>query len=248
MIALALSGNIQKTLAYVLPNLGFLNFVEPTLPGNTVHGLFGSYEGIVNGALWTLKIEVMFYMALPFIWWVMKRLPKLQITLLVLMMIGAEIWRYVFTQQIDHNYAAQLARQLPGQMGYFAAGMYMWLNWERIKSPQIWWPLLGLVLVSISVWETNLHIVRPIGLALIIASIAFAAGPALNAAKFGDMSYGVYITHFPIIQACIAAGLYASPLIGLAVSLGLTFVASFILWHLIEKRALLPSSHYRKIS
>jgi len=248
IIALFLSGSFQKVIAYILPNLGFLNFLEPTLPGNTENGLFQNYAGIVNGALWTLKIEVMFYMALPIIWWVMKRLPKLQLPLIIAMIIGAEVWRYMFTQQIDHSYSAQLARQLPGQMGYFAAGMYLWMNWDKIKSPKFWWLPLGFVLTALSFLAAETQILRPAGLALIIACIAFAKGPTLNAARFGDMSYGVYITHFPIIQGCIAAGLFASPFIGVTVSLGLTLLASFALWHLVEKRALLPSSHYRKAS
>lgn len=245
LIALALSGNIKAVIGYVLPNLAFLNFVEPTLPGNTVHGLFENYAGIVNGALWTLKIEVMFYMALPLIWWFIRKPGALCTFAWVAMFIGAEIWRQYFAH-LDHPYAAQLVRQLPGQMGYFAIGMLIHEQWHRIKNPQFWWALIGAGLVALTIWQPVLHVLRPIGLAMVIVWIAFSAGPALNAARFGDMSYGVYITHFPIIQACIAVGLFASPFVGLSVSLGLTLLASFALWHLVEKRALLPSSHYRR--
>ena len=79
---------------------------------------------------------------------------------------------------------------------------------------------------------------RAPALALLIACMAFASGPRLDAAKYGDLSYGVYITHFPIIQMCIALGLFATPALGLVVSLGLTLIASYALWHLVEKRAL----------
>ncbi len=240
IISLILFQDVKGVLSYVVPNLGFLNFLGPTLPG-----LFeGSYAGIVNGALWTLKIEVMFYIAIPIIWLVMKRLPKLQIPMIILMVISAEIWRQFF-QYSDHHYASQLARQLPAQIGYFACGMLLWLNWDKIKSSKTWWALLGLALVMLSVLHPYAYIVRAPGLALIIAWVAFASGPALNAAKYGDMSYGVYITHFPIIQMCIVFGLFKTPIIGLTVSLSLTVIASYALWHFVEKRALLPSSHYR---
>ena len=162
------------------------------------------------------------------------------------MVVAAEIWRQFF-QNFDHQYAMQMARQLPGQMGYFACGMALWLNWDKIKSSKLWWLLASLVLIAISIAVPQSQIVRAPGLALLIAWIAFAVGPALNAAKYGDMSYGVYITHFPIIQACIALGLFAlHPVLGIAAALILTFAASFALWHLVEKRALLPSSHYRQ--
>jgi len=179
---------------------------------------------------------------------VMKRFPKAQYHLIVLMIIGAEAWRYYFGQVYDGGYGAQLARQLPGQMGYFAIGMALWLSWRHPHSQQIKWALLGAIMAAISIWLPELHIMRPIGLGLVIQWFAFAAGPKLNAARYGDMSYGVYITHFPIIQACIAMGLFANAFVGLTISLVSTLIASFALWHLVEKRALLPSSHYRKAS
>ena len=87
-------------------------------------------------------------------------------------------------------------------------------------------------------------------LAGVIGAVAWAPGPKLNVARFGDVSYGLYITHFPILQALAAAGLATS--LGLAGFLALatvaTLAASFALWHLIEKPALRPSSHYRRVA
>ena len=248
LIAFILSGQLKEVVSYVLPNLAFLNFIEPTLPGETKFGLFDSYAGVVNGALWTLKIEVMFYIALPFIWWFIRKRGLLCTLTWIAMFIGAEAWRFYFGQIYDGAYAEQLSRQLPGQMGYFAIGMLMNQKWHKVENPKLWWALLGIALIAITIWQPLLHILRPVGLALVIVWVARAAGPALNAARYGDLSYGVYITHFPIIQACIAAGFFASPFVGLVVSLVVTFITSFALWHLVEKRALLPSSHYRKAS
>ncbi len=241
IIALIMTGQFRDVISYVLPNLAFLNFIEPTLPG-----LFeGHRNTAVNGALWTLKIEVMFYAALPLIWWFIRKPGALCKLAWAAMFIGAEIWRQYFLH-LDHPLSAQLGRQLPGQMGYFAIGMLINQQWHRLENPKFWWAIIGLGLVATSLWQPALHILRPIGLGLIIIWIARAAGPALSAARYGDMSYGVYITHFPIIQACIAFGLFAlSPVLGLIVSLGLTVIASYLLWHWVEKPALLPSSHYR---
>lgn len=47
----------MEVFKYVAANLVFLNFTHPNLPG-----LFESNSlQAINGALWTLKIEVMFY-------------------------------------------------------------------------------------------------------------------------------------------------------------------------------------------
>jgi peptidoglycan/LPS O-acetylase OafA/YrhL len=68
-----------------------------------------------------------------------------------------------------------------------------------------------------------------------------------NFSKYGDFSYGVYIVHFPIVQVLVALGLAAmNPAIFLIVGLLLIGLAGFLMWHLVEKRFLKKSSHYRQ--
>lgn len=62
-------------MKYVVANLAFLNFVHPTLPGvfegNKIHE--------VDGALWTLKIEVMFYATVPIIAYLFRRFGRFSV-------------------------------------------------------------------------------------------------------------------------------------------------------------------------
>lgn len=92
--------------------------------------------------------------------------------------------------------------------------------------------------------------VRPAALAALVAGVAFLPGPHLNAARWGDVSYGVYIVHFPVLQALVAFGVFASLGAGAAMALAfvLVFGLSYGLWWLIEKPALRPDSHYRRAS
>ena len=238
-------GAIAETLRYLGANLIFLNFVEPNLPG-----LFEGHRFTqVNGALWTLKIEVMFYLALPILALILTRLKSLWWVGIGAFVLAAFAW-IELVQAFQWAHADQLSRQLPGQMMFFAAGMALWELQDRLR-PHAWLCLLiGGAALAAAAFVPGLEALRVLGLSGLVVGVAFTPGPALNAARWGDISYGVYIVHFPIVQALIAFGVFAQFGLwgGVAVSAVLVFAASFILWWWVEKPALRQDSHYRKAS
>ncbi|MEZ6028743.1 MAG: acyltransferase [Hyphomonadaceae bacterium] len=217
-------------------NLVFANFMAPELPGvfanNPMHE--------VNGALWTLKIEVMFYIVLPMLAWLLKIAGKGRWLLIVLIYAGAEVWRQVLADMGQ----LELSRQLPGQMSFFVTGLALY----RLSLTGAWRHAAGVVGAGLLAASMTVDVLEPAqALGLGLATIWIAAGwPRLpDAARFGDLSYGVYIVHFPIIQTVIALGLFASPWIGAGLSLGGAAIAAFLLWHLVERPSLRRDSAYR---
>ena len=239
------AGALQDVLRYLAANLVFLNFLEGELPG-----MFSTHRfSEVNGALWTLKIEVLFYVALPLLAWGLAKLKQYWWIGLGLIVIGAIVWHNMMLV-LDHPYSEQLARQLPGQMMYFAAGMAMWRLWEKTQTHAVSLLVIGVIALLAAMLVPQLDALRVLGLFGIVAGVAFMPGPELNAARWGDVSYGVYIVHFPIVQGLVALGLFASlGLIGgMVIAAALVFAVSYLLWWWVEKPALRRDSHYRKLS
>lgn len=246
LISLLISWDFAGVASYLGANLIFLNFLSPELPGLFKEERFAD----VNAALWTLKIEVMFYFALPVIVFVLNRMKSLWWVGILALYAGGEIWAHFVPVILQDSYGAEIGRQLPGQIAFFAMGIALWKASPDIQKRWAALALCGTALLGATFLYPPLAPLKAFALAGVIGAIAWAPGPKLNVARFGDVSYGLYITHFPILQALSAAGLAASlGLAGfLALSAVVTLAVSFALWHLVEKPALRPSSHYRRVA
>lgn len=218
-------------------NLIFANFMEPNLPGVFANNPMTE----VNGALWTLKIEVMFYLVLPLLLWLLRLCGRYDWIGCLLLYVGAELWRAWF----NHIGQFEIARQLPGQMSFFLTGMMLQaanLSGARLNIAGA----AGAVLFAASLVWPQVEFARAIGLGAL--SVWFATGIVRlpDAARFGDLSYGIYIVHAPIIQTCIALSLFAaSASMGVCLAIAASVLGALFLWHLIEKPALRHDSAYR---
>lgn len=223
------------TWKYLIANLSFLNFLQDILPGVFYNQLFQS----VNGALWTIKVEVMFYVLVPVMAALVRRFNSHWA--LVSLFVLSCAYRWYFTAV---HPSEVMVRQLPGQLQYFCVGGWLYYNLAWFLK-QGWW-LFGVAVVGLALVQFGGEItVRPIVVGLLVMFVGFRAPYLGNWSRFGDFSYGVYIVHFPIIQLLVHAGLFArQPALGLGLTLLLVFMAAWLSWHLVEKRFLLQSSHY----
>ena len=227
---------------YLAVNLVFLNFVHPNLPGvftdNTLQA--------VNGALWTLKIEALFYLSVPLLAWLFKRIGRWQGLALVYAVSFAYICVMGALAQRGGGIYLELQRQLPGQMVYFMAGATLFCYYAQFATH--WKPMLVLalgIMLLTKMWGIGFGFAEPAALAVLVIYTACVFPYLGNFGKFGDFSYGVYIMHFPILQTLIAFGIFRNnPWGGLLLALGLVMLGAFLMWHLVEKRFLRKSSHY----
>ena len=228
-------------LKYFFSNLTFLNFLHPALPGL----FFDNLHPEVNGALWTLKIEVMFYISVPFIVACFKRFGRLCV--MAMLFISSVIYSYVLfsiAQSHGGEIFIELQRQLPGQLTFFIVGAASYYYFEVFKKYALY-----LMPIAVLAFLLKAHlfwiILEPIALGILVIYFATIFPYLGNFGKYGDFSYGIYILHFPILQLLIANHLFAdSPVLFITVAAILVLLSSILLWHFIEKPFLRKSSHY----
>ena len=238
---------------YLGANLLFLNFLAPSLPG-----VFTSNSiSAVNGALWTLKIEVAFYLLVPVMHYLCGRFGTKKVMAAIFCL--SCIWKYGFgwlasihdangidSIEASRSVYARLEVQFPAQLVYFSAGILLLLYFDKLKS----------YFLTISCITACLFLLDHffLGNALDvfwISGFVFVFGFWRyfgNFSKYGDFSYGVYIIHWPILQTLIVLGVARlNPAIFFAASLSLIGLSAFLMWHLVESRFLKSSSHYRQV-
>lgn len=238
---------------YLGANLLFLNFLAPTLPGVFTSNV----TDVVNGALWTLKIEAAFYLFIPVIYALCKRFGNK--TTIATIFCFSCLWKYGFASLAAWDYSqhasslensrsiySQLGVQFPAQLVYFSAGILLLLYFDKLKFH--FGSIVGITvcLFMIDHWFTKgtLDVLWIPGIVFVFGFYRYLG----NFSKYGDFSYGVYIVHWPVLQTLIFLGLAArlTPAIFLLVSLCVIGLAAFLMWKLVESRFLASSSHYRQ--
>lgn len=183
-------------------NLLLLNFLQPSIDG--VFQLNPYHD--INGALWTIKIEVMFYALVPLLYWIGRRW-SLRFVAVTLILVGLS-WRPLLdlVSLGGWHLHPSFAHQLPGQLHFFGFGILMF---DASVNNGHWIGNVTIVIVATllaGLIGAPSVIVRVLLLSLFCFGITQL--PQMNL-PLGDrdLSYGIYLSHFPIIQLLIGAGI-----------------------------------------
>lgn len=185
---------------YLFANLSFLNFIHPDLPG-----VF-NYEA-VNGSLWTMKIECQLTISAPIIIWLITKY-KLNITRSIFCIILISILYRIFFQLLFENTNTEiyeiLGRQFIGQFIFFTSGIYLYLIFKHIKKH------INLIFIACIIlfiyFEYFIYtpisylIIIPIIISILAISCSFCKIPRIKFFENNNISYEIYLCHFPVLQ------------------------------------------------
>ncbi|WP_051289383.1 acyltransferase family protein [Chryseobacterium daeguense] len=220
-------GNPQ-VYKYLFWNSLFLNFKAPWLPG-----VFGNQA--VNGALWTLKVEMCYYFAVPLMFLLFGKNNKYRTISLVILYFLSLIYLNYF----EGLNKMSLAKQLPGVLCYFIAGMLIYFNFDKF----IQYKHKLFIVAIATVWIDlifDIKLFSPMMIGIIVLYIAYSFKFLNNFGKYGDFTYGIYIFHFPIIRTFTTLGLFEdyNPFVMAVVCMLLVIAVGVSSWHFYEKRFL----------
>jgi peptidoglycan/LPS O-acetylase OafA/YrhL len=218
-------GSLFEIVKYFVVNIFYLNFLSLSV-GST----FSSLEvNAINGSLWTLKNEVLFYLAVPAIFSIYKRFYIYG--LLALYFLSAS---YIFL--VTHLGMPKLEVQFPSQLRLFIVGILFYVLFFKMDKKKIF-TASAFSLLSILLFEKNTlfhSFFEPFALGTVMIFIVYH----LKHLKLNfDFSYSFYILHFPVIQLFLFFKIDPNDLFLSFITLFCTvLVLSYIAEKYIEKR------------
>ncbi|MEG1616102.1 MAG: acyltransferase [Bacteroidales bacterium] len=225
---------------YLFANLFTLNFLQPDLPGVFTNQPIRA----INGSLWTIKVEILLYLTVPLVYWLSMRFKKGWIIPLIYLasVLYSEGCSYLYQETGSKIYEI-MNRQVVGQMKYFYAGTFILCYFNRFCKYIRWiYPAAIVLFMTGFITGFNLVILRllePIALASLLIGLAYFCKPLNFLRRYDNISYGIYLYHYPVIQLLIWSGLYEKSKLGtFLVALFMTISLAAISWHFLEKNYL----------
>lgn len=205
------------------------------LPADGLPGVFDGnpYPSVVNGSVWTLRAEVICYLVVLLLG-LLPRVPQL----IGFALFGIGSVALVFLGPVI--VAGSNVSAAAGTWVYFAIAALVRLLVPRSALRPGFAAVVAVVWVVVAVAAPSIAIpLLWVALPYVVLSIGLASTPGVRrAARFGDLSYGLYLWAFPV-QQIIVMTLGVLPLVvNIPLVAALTAVLAFASWHLLEKRAL----------
>ncbi|RDC56219.1 acyltransferase [Pedobacter chinensis] len=229
---------IKSQCTYLLYNLSLI-INQPDIL-NLTHGLA---ERSLNGSLWTLSWEFLFYVLLAIVGFfglLSKR--KIWITLLIIICIITYWFSDCKCTIFLKLYVSENVAILPYMFG---VGVLCAIYKKHIPHSHL------LFCLSVIAWlldiKYNEHLpLHPFFLSYILMWLMINL-PIKSFEKHGDYSYGIYIYHFPIIQIILlTTGVVIPSYLLFFVVLIPTFLMAYLSWKYVEEPSLSLKRYFKK--
>lgn len=202
------------------------------LPGVFEHN---TYSPSVNGSLWTIPHEVLFY-GLILLLGITKLLQKKKINIaLFLSFFILECYKYQLFPG-GGNFLS-LPKYDVIELGlYFSAGMMLYALRDYVVLDK---QMAMIALAALVIFILNGAYAIPFAVfgSYLVMYAAFSNRVRLYGfSKYGDFSYGIYIYGFPVQQAVVAQfGGSMNPYLNMMISYPITVVLAILSWKFVEK-------------
>lgn len=199
--------------------------------------------GVLNGSLWTISVEIQFYLLVPLLFIVAQRsfyaLVAVAVIFLIFNLINtANVGNQSFIAKLFNvSFIPWIYMFLLGYLFSLSSRMFSFVQSVPIG---IW--ILGYALACYFSNGSPGNYINPISMfalsCLIIKFAYWRPNIAQNCLRGHDISYGLYIYHMPIINLMI----YLNPTMSIERKFALTYllvlVAAICSWLLVERPAL----------
>ena len=194
--------------------------------------------GVINGALWTITTEILFYFIIPIIVVIEKRLKHIALLLTIFSFTIYAFGPSIFTQFVYREKTIyDIFAITPIAWGWmFGIGILSCKYFDHIKkfTPFLFcaaFPMIGFILIGDGILlnpsGNRLGILYFLCYVSVLLWVAFS----LPAIKMNfDLSYGLYIWHMPVINFLICISLK-----NFLMAAVLTLFLSIISWYLVER-------------
>ncbi len=215
----------------------------------------------LNGSLWTIPVELGFYVLLPMIYvGIVNRCRRRQadFALSLLAISSFDYWFHLSTSVQTESILAklQMASPLP-HLHMFLVGVLLHRNFESLRPylenrAPLWAAGFGIFMLSLNPWGEDLLSSSPISvligrLFLAATAVSFTFSWRSLSEKLlqgNDISYGVYLYHAIAIHVLDQWGWKGSTW-DLAIVMFSSIVLAFLSWRLIEQPAISTKRHER---
>jgi peptidoglycan/LPS O-acetylase OafA/YrhL len=251
LLSLFISGYLETQsytskdfFTWVFTSLTFFQFYNPEF--------LRSYGvGAINGSLWTISVELQFYILTPLLFFLYTRYKKISISIgFIFVLVNLA---NTFLNNKDSIAEKLIIVSFVPWFCMFMLGAYISTNknlQEKILTVN---PLVYLLLYLATYFfaseynlgtGNNINFISYVLLCLLIFRLAYTNPSLSNQVLSGnDISYGIYIYHMPVVNLWLFLKIGGTT-ISFFTAILCTICMAFISWYLIEK----PALKFKKIA
>ena len=242
------AGNV---FVWIVSQVSFVQFYNPSFMRE-----FGT--GVLNGSLWTISVELQFYILVPILYWLLSHFKKSRVNVVLMTLICIFLIFNVVYYKLKGTYAENIFLKLYGVsflpwFYMFLIGVFFQKNFDwmhkllRGRFFIIFIVYISVVYVTVKYFGFGLgngiNPVLYILLVMLVFSFAYSFSSLSNKLlRRNDISYGVYIYHIPVINLFIYFG-YISNSMSVLLVLILTLILASMSWFYVEKPSLKLKKH-----